>query len=203
MWQRFLPREHQRGYADARRHCILLTMTRQPSFLKQTISFRPANSFCLQQTLQVSPFIFNHFDDAPPATTLLSTFCFVAGGGPFWWLSTGSVATTLRPASPLECAVEHPMKDLNVHVSPLECAVPQNARLTPLECALTKMALCKSFRMRSYEKKWGGGAMPPSVHHRRDLLYLKSPYAFRVLILILILTSLLRCFLTSPPESPC
>src|SRR5215472_5358523 len=68
--------------------------------------------------------------------------------------------------SPLECAVEHPMKDaspegvsrpkdLNVHLSLLKCAVTQNATLSPLECAVTKIRSGKSFRMRSSEKRWG------------------------------------------------
>src|SRR5215472_12879403 len=61
----------------------------------------------------------------------------------------------------LECAVEHPTKDaspacpeprrregvsrpkdLNVQVSPLECAVTQNATLSALECAVAKMRPC-------------------------------------------------------------
>ena len=80
------------------------------------------------------------------------------------------------PVSSLECAVEHPMKDaspacpvpdgegasrpkdLNVHVSLLECAVTQNATLSALECAVTKTRPHKCFRMRSSEKKVGGGA---------------------------------------------
>src|SRR5215471_2468680 len=76
--------------------------------------------------------------------------------------------------SPLECAVEHPIKDaspacpeprrregvsrpkdLNIHVSLLECAVTQNAPLSALECAVTKIRSGKSFRMRSSEKRWG------------------------------------------------
>src|SRR5215472_5844174 len=71
--------------------------------------------------------------------------------------------------SPLECSVEHPMKDanpegesrpkdLNIHVSLLECAVTQNATLSALECAVAKTGLCNSFRMRSYKKMVGGGA---------------------------------------------
>src|SRR5215467_4733297 len=44
-------------------------------------------------------------------------------------------------------------------VSPLECAVPRFRLLTPLECAVTKTRSPKSFRMRSSEKKWGGGAL--------------------------------------------
>src|SRR5215831_19291761 len=78
--------------------------------------------------------------------------------------------------SSLECAVEHPIKDaspacpeprrregasrpkdLNVHVSPLECAVPRFHALSALECAVTKTCSRNSFRMRSYEKRWGGG----------------------------------------------
>src|SRR5215472_1351692 len=70
--------------------------------------------------------------------------------------------------SPLECAVEHPMKDanpegesrpkdLNVQVSLLECAVTQNATLSALECAVAKTGLCKSFGMRTYKKRWGEG----------------------------------------------
>src|SRR5215831_12774847 len=73
------------------------------------------------------------------------------------------------PLSPLECSVEHPMKDanpegesrpkdLNIHVSLLECAVTQNATLSALECAVAKTGLCNSFRMRSYKKMVGVGA---------------------------------------------
>src|SRR5215472_12330036 len=79
-----------------------------------------------------------------------------------------SPVTSFQSISPLECAVEHPMKDaspegvsrpkdLNVHVSLLECAVTQNATLSPLECAVTKTRLRKPFRMRSYQKKGGRG----------------------------------------------
>src|SRR5213082_3282174 len=31
--------------------------------------------------LQICPFVFNNFHDAPPATRFLSYFCIVAGGG--------------------------------------------------------------------------------------------------------------------------
>src|SRR5215831_16566397 len=76
----------------------------------------------------------------------------------------------------LDCAVEHPMKDaspacpeprrregvsrpkdLHVHVSLLECAVTQNTTLSALECAVAKIPSSKSFRMRSYKKRGGGG----------------------------------------------
>src|SRR5215469_17466337 len=84
--------------------------------------------------------------------------------------------------SSLECAVEHPIKDaspacpeprrreevsrpkdLNIHVSLLECAVTQNATLSVLECEVTKTGLCKSFRMRTYKKRWGGGVGCPAL----------------------------------------
>ena|SRR5215472_12041901 len=79
-----------------------------------------------------------------------------------------SPVTSHQSLSPLECAVEHPMKDaspegvsrpkdLNVHLSLLKCAVTQNATLSALECAFTKTRFYKSFRMRSYEKRWGEG----------------------------------------------
>src|SRR5215471_17407586 len=42
-------------------------------------------------------------------------------------------------------------------LTPLECAVPQNAALSPLECALTKTRFRKSFRMRTYKKSGGRG----------------------------------------------
>ena len=75
----------------------------------------------------------------------------------------------------LERAVEHPIKDaspacpvpdgeresrpkdLSCTLSPLQCAVTQFCALSPLECAVTKKRSRKSFRMRSYEKRWGGG----------------------------------------------
>src|SRR5215472_1533525 len=77
--------------------------------------------------------------------------------------------------SPSRCAVEHPMKDaspacpvpdgegvsrpkdLSCALSPLQCAVPQFCALSPLECALTKARSRNPFRMRTYEKRWGGG----------------------------------------------
>ena len=110
--------------------------------------------------------------------------------------------------SPSRCAVEHPMKDaspacpvpdgegvsrpkdLNVHVSLLECAVTQNATLSALECALTKTRPCKPFRMRSYEKRWGVGGGPshfqfsffqfpvPSRDHSPSLLIREHPREF-------------------------
>src|SRR5215831_16779787 len=75
----------------------------------------------------------------------------------------------------LERAVEHPTKDaspacpvpdgeresrpkdLSGALSPLQCAVPQFCALSPLECALTKARSRNPFRMRTYEKRWGGG----------------------------------------------
>src|SRR5215467_11818273 len=42
-------------------------------------------------------------------------------------------------------------------LSALQCAVPHNRALTPLECAVPKTRSSKSFRMRSYEKRWGEG----------------------------------------------
>jgi len=52
---------------------------------------------------------------------------------------------------------------LSTDLSPLECAVPRFRAVTPLECAVTKTRLRKSFRMRSYEKRRGGGGSPKSA----------------------------------------
>jgi len=71
----------------------------------------------------------------------------------------------------LECAVEHLAKDasperasrpkdLSATLTSLECAVTENRPLTPLECAVAKTRPRKSFRMRSYEKRWGEGGVP-------------------------------------------
>src|SRR5215472_15606459 len=49
---------------------------------------------------------------------------------------------------------------ISATLSPLRCALPQFRPLTLLECAVPKMRPCKSFRMRSYEKRWGEGATP-------------------------------------------
>ena len=45
-------------------------------------------------------------------------------------------------------------------LTPLKCAVPRFRSLTPLECAVTKRRSRNSFRMRSSEKRWGGGGCP-------------------------------------------
>src|SRR5215472_8326818 len=52
-------------------------------------------------------------------------------------------------------------RELSPRISLLECAVPRFLPPTPLECALTKMGSCKSFRMRSFEKRWGEGPSYP------------------------------------------
>src|SRR5215471_12804330 len=62
-----------------------------------------------------------------------------------------------RPGSRY-CAEHRSPGTDHVPVTPLECAVPRSRALTPLECAVTKTRPRKSFRMRSSEKKWGGGA---------------------------------------------
>src|SRR5579863_7255302 len=40
-------------------------------------------------------------------------------------------------------------------LTPLQSALTENARITPLESALTKLLDLKSFRIRTYEKRWG------------------------------------------------
>jgi hypothetical protein len=42
-------------------------------------------------------------------------------------------------------------------LTPLQSALTENARITPLESALTKLLDLKSFRIRTYEKRWGEG----------------------------------------------
>src|SRR5215469_2324830 len=69
----------------------------------------------------------------------------------------------------LECAVEHRMKD----ASPA-CPVPDgegvsrpkdlNVHVSLLECAVAKMPSRKSFRMRSYKKRGGGGYLSRLLH---------------------------------------
>ena len=46
-------------------------------------------------------------------------------------------------------------------LTPLQCAVTRFPPVSLLECAVTKSGLHKSFRMRSYEKRWGGGTLRP------------------------------------------
>ena len=100
--------------------------------------FSPVTSHESQvTTLQICTFIFNNFQDAPPATSFLSTFCIVAGG----WQGSPSFLFSLF--------------HLPCQLSPLECAVPRFPLVSPLECAVTKMGPRNSFRMRSYEKRGG------------------------------------------------
>jgi hypothetical protein len=42
-------------------------------------------------------------------------------------------------------------------LTPLQSALTENARVTRLESALTKLLDLKSFRIRTYEKRWGEG----------------------------------------------
>lgn len=52
---------------------------RRPASLIPSLAFH-AFSSCLQQNVQIRPFSFNNFQDAPPATLFLSKICIVAGG---------------------------------------------------------------------------------------------------------------------------
>jgi hypothetical protein len=82
-----------------------------------------------------------------------------------------TVNCQLSPSlTPLECAVEHPMKDLSASVNALECAVMENRALSPLECADPKTLRRNPFRMRSSEKRWGGGPAPFFARHSPLLL---------------------------------
>src|SRR5579859_993696 len=116
-------------------------LPRRPSLLIPALQLYLAHTSPLQKPLQICTFVFNHFQDAPPATPFLSTFCIVAGG---WH---GSVY--------LPFSLFH----LPYQLSALECAVPQFPIVSLLECAVTKMGPRNSFRMRSYEKRWGDGTL--------------------------------------------
>src|SRR5205823_1552664 len=62
----------------------LLTIKFCSPFVLITIQLRGwgqgSSPFCLRSSLQICTFVFNHFQDAPPATPFLSSFCIVAGG---------------------------------------------------------------------------------------------------------------------------
>ena len=76
-----------------------------------------------------------------------------------------SPVTSHQSLSPLECALPR-LRAL----SPLQCAVTRFHSLSALECAVPKTRPCKSFRMRSSEKKWGEGcssAFPISIFEFR------------------------------------
>ena len=62
-------------------------------------------------------------------------------------------------------------KDLSQALSLLECAVTKNATLSALECAVPKTRFHNSFTMRSYEKKWGEGAIREHPRNPRPPCY--------------------------------
>ena len=62
-------------------------MARRHALPISTPPFYPANSRSLQPSLQICTFVFNNFQDAPPATLFLSIVCIVAGG----WVASPSV----------------------------------------------------------------------------------------------------------------
>ena len=55
----------------------------RPVLFNPSLRLHPGNIRCLHPTFQIRPFIFNNFQDAPPATSFLSTLCIVAWG----WVS--------------------------------------------------------------------------------------------------------------------
>ena len=57
-----------------------LTMARRPAHPIPTPPLHTASGPSMQPSLQIRPFLFNNFHDAPPATSFLSSFCIVARG---------------------------------------------------------------------------------------------------------------------------
>jgi len=92
------------------------------------------------------------------------TNCPICNSFLFITIQQWGVVCTPSASSAVNCklsAVDSP--------SPLECAVPRFRPLSPLECADPKTHRRNPFRMRSSEKRWGGGGS----------LFLRSPLATR------------------------
>ena len=109
----------------------------------RAVPYNPKSPVCPAIPLQICTFVFNNFHDAPPATLFFSNFCIFARG---WHGSPHFLFSVFHFLPPL---------------TPLECALPRSRTLSALECAVTKTRRCKSFRMRSSEKRWGGGHASP------------------------------------------
>jgi hypothetical protein len=78
----------------------------------------------LRSSLQICLFIFNNFQDAPPATSFFSCFCIVARGGgvPFSLLFVKNKERVHRLSH-----AEHQPLCLSIREEPLLCAVPERA----------------------------------------------------------------------------
>lgn len=73
---------------------------RNPAFFITALPLDSPGSACLQKPLQTCTFVFNHFQDAPPATSFSSSFCIVAGGwhrGALLHLVSCNAGSTLSP----------------------------------------------------------------------------------------------------------
>jgi len=65
-------------------------------------------------------------------------------------------------------------------LSPLECAVPRFHGLSALECAVAKRRPRNSFRMRSSEKRWGGGGSRSLERHSPEWRHLFAVSLFSI-----------------------
>src|SRR5260370_10426 len=77
----------------------------EPFLFPLFLLFLPSVFCLLQSLLQVCPFVFNHFQDAHPATLFFSSFCIVAGG------AYTPAARTLHKMTPIPKIEENTMND--------------------------------------------------------------------------------------------
>src|SRR5579859_508378 len=93
---------------------------------------------CVRDRIALNSFRFMHLRTTPIATE-------------GWGRSVLSASHQLALSCEGSRITSHPL-------SSLECAVPRFRALSALKCAVTKTRSRNSFRMRSYEKRWGGGS---------------------------------------------
>src|SRR5690348_10457766 len=62
-------------------------------------SYKPQTPACHAIRLQTCTFVFNNFQDAPPANSFISTFCIVAGG----WYGSPLLIFNFRLSAAVPC----------------------------------------------------------------------------------------------------
>jgi hypothetical protein len=159
----------------------LSTLDHFPHPARRSCSSSQVTSHEPPVTTHFSSFCFHALTNCPFSISFLLTFMQNAGGVGGTFLNSlpipnrkplTSVFATLPKNPPI---TEHPTRmrvlsgvpdssarsrriSTHFRLSPLQCADPKNAPITRLECAVPKTQGLKSFRMRTYEKRWGRGA---------------------------------------------
>ena len=138
-------------------------MPTRPALLNPALPLRLGNRSSLQSSLQIYTFVFNHFQDAPPATPYVSILCIVARG----WVPRSTLNSA--PFVLHQTCASKSFRIRTYEQTPRFVGFwPKLSSRNPFRIRTYENCVCKLFRIRTY-KKGGEGVPHPAA---------AAPFAF-------------------------